>query len=175
MKLLKEIANIAGKPGLYRVLKPTRTGVIVESLDEKRQRWVINKTTRISILSDISLYSELGSDKTYALRSVFTAIRKQHGPQVTLDPKIATEDELAEFLVKIAPKYDRERVHTNDIRKVIAWYNIVSAHLPEAFDKPERETTKNLKKAAGPADETPVKKSRKSAASSQEAEVTSNE
>lgn len=172
MNLLKEVANIAGKPGLYRVLKPTRTGVIVESLDEKHQRWVINKTTRISILSDISLYSELGSDKTYAMRSVFTAIRKQHGPQVALDPKAATEEELAGFLVKIAPKYDRERVHPNDIRKVITWYNIVSTYLPEAFDKPERETTKNLKKA----EETSVKKSRKLATTpAAEAEATGGE
>jgi hypothetical protein len=36
MELLKEVANISGKSGLYRILKPTRTGVIVESLDGKK-------------------------------------------------------------------------------------------------------------------------------------------
>lgn len=32
----KDIATVAGKPGLYKVLKPSRSGVILESLDEKR-------------------------------------------------------------------------------------------------------------------------------------------
>jgi hypothetical protein len=34
MDLLKEIANVSGKGGLFRILKPSRAGVIVESLDE---------------------------------------------------------------------------------------------------------------------------------------------
>ena len=43
MELLKEVANISGKPGLYRIVKPTRTGVIVESLDQKKEKTVVMK------------------------------------------------------------------------------------------------------------------------------------
>ena len=43
MELLKEIANFSGKSGLYRILKPGRGGVIVESLDAKREKSIIVK------------------------------------------------------------------------------------------------------------------------------------
>lgn len=138
MKLLKEVANIAGKPGLYRILKPTRTGVIVESLDEKRQRSVINTTTRVSVLSDISVYTRISDDHMMPLRGIFSALRSRYGKDLGIDPKTATETELADFFVKVAPEYDRDRVHSSDIQKIITWYNLLSAHLPEAFVKEEK-------------------------------------
>ena len=33
---LKDIAAVSGKSGLFKVIKPTRTGVILESLDEAK-------------------------------------------------------------------------------------------------------------------------------------------
>jgi len=138
MKLLKEVANIAGKPGLYRILKPTRTGVIVESLDEKRQRSVINTTTRVSVLSDISVYTRISDDHMMPLRGIFSALRSRYGKDLGIDPKTSTETELADFFVKVAPEYDRDRVHSSDIQKIITWYNLLSAYLPEAFVKEEK-------------------------------------
>ena len=38
MEGLRQIANIAGYSGLYRILKPSRAGVIVESLDNKKEK-----------------------------------------------------------------------------------------------------------------------------------------
>lgn len=35
----KDIATVSGKPGLYKILKPSRSGVILESLDEKKENW----------------------------------------------------------------------------------------------------------------------------------------
>ena len=56
MELLKEIANFSGKSGLYRILKPGRGGVIVESLDGKREKSMIGASTRVSVLKDISIF-----------------------------------------------------------------------------------------------------------------------
>ena len=53
----KDIATVAGKPGLYKILKPTRSGVILESLDEKKAKLVAGMSMRVSILSDISIYT----------------------------------------------------------------------------------------------------------------------
>lgn len=53
----KEIAAISGKGGLFRITKPTRTGVIVESIDEKNTRMVASAANRISILKEISVYT----------------------------------------------------------------------------------------------------------------------
>lgn len=133
MELLKEVATISGKPGLYRILKPTRTGVIVESIDDKKQRLVINKTTRVSVLSDISVYTRISNTHMMPLGGIFRAMRNRFGTQLPLDGKKATDAELAQFFVTFAPDYDRDRVHASDIQKIIAWYNILTTHLPELF------------------------------------------
>ncbi|MEG7769293.1 DUF5606 domain-containing protein, partial [Listeria monocytogenes] len=55
---LKEIASIAGMSGLYRVVSPSRNGIVVETLDEKGNRFVAQSKHRISLLSEISVYQE---------------------------------------------------------------------------------------------------------------------
>jgi hypothetical protein len=55
MELLKEIASVSGKGGLYRILKPTRTGVILETIDDKKTKLVANSSERVSILKEISI------------------------------------------------------------------------------------------------------------------------
>jgi hypothetical protein len=141
MELLKEIAHISGKPGLYRILKPTRTGVIVETLDDKKSRTVVGASARVSVLKDISVYTN-DYDVSLPLADIFTAIRAKHGERVELDPKTMQDDELRDFLGEVVPEFDRERVYPSDIKKMIAWYNLISAHLPEAFEgSAEGETT----------------------------------
>jgi len=36
----KDLASVSGKSGLFKVLTPTRTGVILESLDEQKKKMV---------------------------------------------------------------------------------------------------------------------------------------
>ncbi|MDH4462145.1 MAG: DUF5606 domain-containing protein [Spirosomataceae bacterium] len=133
MELLREVANIAGKGGLYRILKPTRTGVIVESLDGKKERSVVGANARVSVLKDISVYMADHQDNATPLGDIFLAIRNTHGEQVALNTKNATDAELFDFLASVAPDFDRERVYASDVKKIINWYNIVSVALPEAF------------------------------------------
>jgi hypothetical protein len=73
MELLREVANIAGKGGLYRILKPTRTGVIVESLDGKKERSVVGANARVSVLKDISVYMADHQDNATPLGDIFLA------------------------------------------------------------------------------------------------------
>jgi hypothetical protein len=133
MELLREVANIAGKGGLYRILKPTRTGVIVESLDGKKERSVVGANARVSVLKDISVYMADHQDNATPLGDIFLAIRNTHGEQVALNTKNATDAELFDFLASVAPDFDRDRVYASDVKKIINWYNIVSVALPEAF------------------------------------------
>ena len=133
MELLREVANIAGKGGLYRILKPTRTGVIVESLDGKKERSGVGANARVSVLKDISVYMADHQDNATPLGDIFLAIRNTHGEQVALNTKNATDAELFDFLASVAPDFDRERVYASDVKKIINWYNIVSVALPEAF------------------------------------------
>ena len=52
---LSEIATITGKSTLYKVLKPGKAGVILESLDDTKTKIVANATHRLSVLSEISI------------------------------------------------------------------------------------------------------------------------
>jgi Domain of unknown function (DUF5606) len=143
---LKEIASIAGMSGLYRVVSPSRNGIVVEALDEKGTRFVAQAKHRISLLSEISVYQE-NSEETLPLSEVFDRIREKHGNEVSVNGK-SSNQELAAFIESVVPDYDRERVYMSDIKKIAGWYNIVSKKVP--FTAPASEA------AAPEAPETPA-------------------
>lgn len=144
MELLKEIANVSGKGGLFRILKPSRAGVIVEGLDEKREKTLIGPTARVSVLKDVSIFTE-GEVESVALADVFLKIKEVHGAAVGLDVKTASDKDLIEFLNKILPDFDRSKVYVSDIKKVINWYNLLSKYVPELFI--EAEVTETAEEA----------------------------
>ena len=137
MELLQEVANISGKPGLYRIVKPGRVGVIVESLDAARKREMVNANAKVSVLKEISVYTE-NVNESKPLGEIFKDIRKVHGEKVDFDTKSAGNKQFFDFFEAIMPEYDRERVYATDVKKIINWYNIISEHLPEAFEEEEK-------------------------------------
>ncbi|KAA6440135.1 hypothetical protein FEM33_05875 [Dyadobacter flavalbus] len=132
MDLLKEIANVSGKSGLFRILKPSRAGVIVESLDEKREKTLIGPTARVSVLKDVSIFTD-GEEESVALADVFLKIREVHGEEIALPVKTSSDKELVEFLNEVLPEFDRSKVYVSDIKKIISWYNLLSKYTPELF------------------------------------------
>ncbi len=134
MELLKEVANISGKSGLYRILKPTRTGVIVESLDGKKERSVVGANARVSVLKDISVYMSDHQDSSVPLADIFFALKEKYNEGVELNTKTASDEELYAILSEVAPDFDRERVYPSDVKKIINWFNTLLKNLPEAFE-----------------------------------------
>jgi hypothetical protein len=141
MELLQEVANISGKPGLFRIIKPGRAGVIVESLDATKKREMINANAKVSVLKEISVYTENVNDSK-PLGEIFLAIKEAHGAKVELDTKKASNNELFDFFGAVMPEFDKERVYATDIKKIINWYNALSEHLPEAFEVKENSEVK---------------------------------
>ena len=140
---LKELAAISGQSGLFRLLKPARHGVLVESLDAKAARSLAPASNKVSLLSEIGIYSQ-DSDDTVPLTEVFENIHQKYGANVPVTSKIP-EAELTSFLAEVLPEYDRERVYLSDIKKLVTWYGIVSQNLPyeeAAAEAPAAETTK---------------------------------
>ncbi len=151
---LKEIASIAGMSGLYRVVSPSRNGIVVETLDEKGSRFVAQAKHRISLLSEISVYQQ-NTEETLPLSEVFDRIRKEHGPEVSIGAK-STNPELTAFMASVVPDFDRERVYMSDIKKLAAWYNIVSTQVP--FTEAVPETPTEVSEEPAPAPEKPKEK-----------------
>ncbi|EMR03591.1 DUF5606 family protein [Cesiribacter andamanensis] len=153
---LREIASIAGKGGLYRIVKPTRSGVIVESIDGKNTRLVISANQRVSVLKEISIYTTT-AEGTEPLENVLQAIYKEFGDDPGVDGNSSSE-ELRSFLQHILPTFDRERVYVSDIKKLVGWYGILLQHAPEVLQEGATATEEQAGEQATAADEKADKK-----------------
>ena len=125
-----EIASIAGKGGLFHILKPTRSGVIVETLDDQQKKLVIGANQRVSILKEVSIYTT-GAEDSAPLEDIMRKIHEEFDG----DPGVDTSDgeELKAFLKHIVPDYDTERVYVSDMKKLVNWYKILVAYAPEVL------------------------------------------
>ncbi len=140
---LKDIAAVSGKPGLYKVVNQTRTGLVLESLEGKGNKIITGPNHRVSLLHEISIYTT-DYDKTIPLQEIFTKIYSEFGDDPGVDGK-SDPDELKAFLGHIAPDYDTERVYVSDMKKLVNWYNILQKLAPEVIEAPEeaKETKKS--------------------------------
>lgn len=140
MKELQQIAAISGKGGLFKVVKPTRSGVILEALDGTNKKIVANAQSRVSLLKEISLYTT-SAEGTVLLENVLLGIHSKYNEELPVTNK-SSDAELFSFLGEIVPEFDQERVYSSDIKKIIIWYNILIQHYSEIFvvDEKEAET-----------------------------------
>jgi len=117
------ILSIAGKPGLYKLISRGKNSLIVESLDAEHRRVPAFATDRITSLADIAMFTDT---EDIPLMDVMDSLKKlEGGKKSAIDYKKAGGDELQEYFAKVLPNFDRERVHSSDIKKLIQWYNIL--------------------------------------------------
>jgi hypothetical protein len=129
----KDIAAIAGKPGLYKIVSPTRSGVVLEALEEKKTKLVAGMSMRVSVLNDISIYT-LTEEGAEPLESVMKKIEANYQGDTGVDAS-ATDAELRAFLKSVLPEFDLDRVYVSDIKKLNAWYLIIHKNCPEVLQE----------------------------------------
>lgn len=147
---LNEIASITGKGGLFHIIKPTRGGVIVETLDEQKKKMVMGTNHRVSILKEVSIYTT-DSEGSVSLEEVFQRIYKEFGGDPGVDTSSDT-DEIKAFLKHVLPEYDEERVYLSDMKKLIAWYKILYQYAPEVLKKEEEKPEEEKEQTTTTAD-----------------------
>lgn len=143
---LKDIASIAGMSGLYRIISPTRSGVIIETLDDKANRLVAQSKHRISLLHEISIYTN-DAEVTVPLAEVMNRIRQEFGDDLTVNSKSSNADLFA-FIEQIIPDYDRSRVYVSDIKKIVTWYGLISKYVPFEDTAPAEPVTEPAEEPA---------------------------
>ena len=118
----KTILAISGKPGLYELVSRGKGSLIVENLlDHKRMPAFASD--RVTSLADIAMYTD---DEDMPLGNILIAQRElEGGKKASIDYKKASGKELNDYFAKFVPTFDRDRVHTSDIKKLIQWYNIL--------------------------------------------------
>jgi hypothetical protein len=166
---LKEIASISGKEGLYRVLKPSRTGVIVETLDAQKKKMAIGAAGKVSILKEISIYTTT-KDGSVPLQDVLIAIHDKYQDKLPIDPKASTAD-LMQFLGSVLPEFDTEKVYPSDVKKLVKWYNILWKEAPEVLQKQEVVEAKEEAIEEKPKEATTEKKAEEVASETKEEQL----
>lgn len=137
---LAEIATISGKGGLFKVMAPTKSGVILESLDDTKTRLVATANHKLSLLNEISIYTTT-KEGTVALENVLKKIHTDFGNDLGVDSN-SDGTELKSFLKAILPEYDENRVYVSDIKKLVKWYELIQKHAPDILTGAKEEDEK---------------------------------
>lgn len=126
---LAEIASMSGKGGLFKVIAPTKSGVILETLDDAKTKLVATTNNRLSLLHEISIYTTT-KEGTVSLEEILKKIHADFGDDLGVDSN-SDPSELKSFMKAILPQYDENRVYVSDIKKLIRWYETISKYAPE--------------------------------------------
>ena len=96
-------------------------------------------TDKIISLADIAMYTD---EEEVPLRQVLKNIYDMEGGKATaLDYRKASNQELADFMAKALPNYDRDHVYPSDMKKLVQWYNILVENGITDFDAPQADET----------------------------------
>ena len=134
---LKDLASVSGKGGLYKIVKPGKAGVLLESLDEAKTKLVASANNRLSLLEEISMYTRT-KEGTFPLGDILKKIYSDFGTDPGVDAN-SEPDELKAFMKSILPEYDEDRVYVSDIKKLVKWYAILFKYAPEILTGSEEK------------------------------------
>ena len=140
--MLKEILSVTGKPGLFKLVSQGKNMLIVESLIDGKRIPAYTKDKVVS-LGDIAIFTEKAE---VPLGQVLESVKvKENGGLCSIDPK-ADNDKLRSYMTEVLPDYDRDRVYPSDIRKMIAWYNLlINAQITDFVEETKEEIKEETK------------------------------
>lgn len=130
---LKDIASIYGKSGLFKIVSPTRSGVILESLDKAKTKLVTSISQKVSVLSEISIFTTSKEGST-PLLEVLKNIKKDFPGDLGVTDA-SDSAVLRAFLKSVLADYDEAKVYVSDMKKLVRWYSILLKFAPEVFDQ----------------------------------------
>ena len=136
---LSKILAISGKPGLYKHIAQSKTGIVVESISDGKRTSAF-ASEQISTLSDISIFT---NDEDVKLEVVLKSIFLKEEGKNAISSKSSSND-LKTYFKEVLPDYDNERVYVSDIKKVLKWYNLLAENNILEF-KEEKENKKEEK------------------------------
>lgn len=133
--MLKTILSISGRPGLFKLVNRGKGMLIVEEISTGKRTPAYARDKVIS-LGDISIYTDEGDTP---LSLVLETVKEKNDGKPVDIKALGKDADIREYFAEILPEYDRERVYTTDIKKLLSWYNqLVAAGITD-FKPAEKE------------------------------------
>lgn len=120
---LDKFLVIAGVPGVHKLVSTRSNGLVIEDRQEGRTRFVPVRQQQVTPLATIAIYTDT-EEGTVTLTDVFQRMLDQ----METNPPVASDSNSGQFrayFTSILPEHDQERVHINDIKKCIKWFNFM--------------------------------------------------
>ena len=146
---LEKFLVIAGVPGVHKLVATRSNGLVIEDRQEGRTRFVPVRQNQITPLGTVAVYADT-EEGTVPIADVFQKMLDQLSTTPPV-PVTANSTELRNYFTLILPEHDRDRVHINDIKKCIKWFNFMQEKGIFEEVKAETETAE-----AVPTEETPA-------------------
>ena len=122
---LENIISVTGLPGLYKLVASRPNGLLIEALDTKKRQFVSARKHQFTPLVSVGIYTYLD---TIGLDEV---LKRVHASESTTPVPETNDkaDDLRAWFKGIVSDHDEERVHINDIRKLIKWYTALKTYV----------------------------------------------
>lgn len=117
---LEKFVAVAGLPGLHKTIADRNNGLILEDLDSGKRRFVPARSSQFTPLGTIGMYTDDG--ETTELANVFRSMLEKLSELPPPTGADANPETLHAYFAIVLPNYDRDRVHTGDIKKAIKWF-----------------------------------------------------
>lgn len=143
--MIRNILAIAGRPGLFKIVKQGKNMLIVSQLATGKCQPAYARD-KVSSLGDISIYT-VTDDKP--LSEVLELIRdKNDGKKIDIKA-LGGDAEIRQYFAGILPEFDNDRVYTADIKKIFSWYNqLVDAGITDFTNSEDTEDPKSEESSA---------------------------
>lgn len=134
---LTGLLSVTGKPGLYRMIGNRKGGLVVEPVGGGRREFVPQRGHQFTPLESIAIFTDDG--ESVPIKDVLARMIEQAGDNPPPDSKVASKEDLREYLLDVLPHHDQERVYASDIKKLVKWYGLLDAAGVLAEEEPEPE------------------------------------
>ena len=128
------IVAVTGLPGLYEIVSSKTDGALVRSLDDKTTKFISSRVHNLSHLESIEIYTVRDNVNLVEIFQAMQASKAQL-------PDVKDNKALKSYFEKVYPDMDFDRVYASDMKKMVKWFEVLTANNVEIkLSQPEEET-----------------------------------
>ena len=117
-----KLVSISGLSGLFELISSKADGGVVRSLEDKSTKFVSTRVHNFSHLEGIEVFTVKDNVN---LTEVFIAMK---GSEEKLPDAKADTKALQAYFKKVYPDMDFERVYASDMKKMVKWFEVLTAN-----------------------------------------------